>query len=208
MAEPLSCKHQTPVRFRYRAPRDLHHDHAQHQLRYRLRSRYLRGAGAVGSAAGCQPEGHEFESRASRHYITGGSTSARGRVAPEREPTHNPRGCSSVGRAVALQATGRRFDACPLHSDFKTMLTSLHLLGPLWRACTNLYRSRPGGARRLQIAETEFDPLAACLSGRMPNGQAPDCNPGICEFDSHSALHPKVVSPTRCRTAAVGLTGG
>ncbi len=80
----------------------------------------------------------------------------------------------------------------------KTMNHVLTIIGPLWRLCTNFvsFKSPPGGTAGLQIRRAEFDPLAACHSGRMPNGQAPDCNPGTREFDSHSALH-AVVSPTR-----------
>ena len=72
----------------------------------------------------------------------------------------------------------------------------LTLIGPLWRLCTDSsYKSLPGGAAGLQNRRTGFDPLAACHSGRMPNGQAPDCNPGTREFDSHLALQ-VVVTPT------------
>ena len=109
------------------------------------------------------------------------------------------------------------------------MLTSLHLLGPLWRACTNLYRSRPGGTAGLQIRRAEFDPLAACLVGvaddgrswsrhlstcapqrslgRWSRGKTSGCNPEDPRFDPGMALHSKVVSPTRCRTAATDSRG-
>ncbi len=88
------------------------------------------------------------------------------------------------------------------------MFNVLTLIGPLWRLCTDSgYKSLPGGTAGLQIRRAEFDTLAACHLGRMPNGQAPDCKPGICEFDSHSALNVVVGPTTGCRIAAYGLTG-
>lgn len=124
-----------------------------------------------------------------------GGCDCRREVAPLTGSRITSRGRSSTGRAPALQAAGCGFDSHRLHQR-NVMLNFLHILGPLWRLCTSSsYKSLPGGAAGLQNRRTGFDPLAACHSGRMPNGQAPDCNPGTREFDSHLALQ-VVVTPT------------
>lgn len=77
------------------------------------------------------------------------------------------------------------------------MLSKLHILGPLWRLCTDfLYIARPGGTQSLQNSGVEFDPLALCRIGAGSQvGMASGCNPEDRGFDARLALH--VVSPTQ-----------
>jgi hypothetical protein len=73
-------------------------------------------------------------------------------------------------------------------------MSTLNLLGPLWRLCTNFsYRSCPGGIQGLQNPGAQFESATICRKGRSPSGKATDCNPVIA--GSIPALPSKVVRP-------------
>ena len=186
-------------------PKDINHEDVQHD-RYRLRSRYKRDVGAVGSATGCRPEGDGFEPRTSRQF-SGGSGRLAGSSGREDACPIWDAGLLGVVTSFAMRISAG-FKTLALHYEEKIMLTMLHTLGPLWRLCTtSLYRVRPGGTAGLQNRRFEFDSRVPCLYGRWSSGQAPDCKSGLRGFKSRPAVQ-IVVRPTRCRIAATSLTPG
>ena len=116
---------------------------------------------------------------------------------PHWEPKQPRGGVAQLGER--LFCTQRVAGSKPVTSTTtnKIMLSLLHILGPLWRLCTDsTYKSLPGGAAGLQNRRTRFDPAAACHSGRWSSGKASDCKSEDRGFDPRTALY-SVVSPTR-----------
>jgi hypothetical protein len=187
--------------------KDFNDEPAPHHFRYRLRSRYTRGAGAVGSAAGCQPEGDGFESRASRQRQQGG-TSARGRVAPARGPHTQTHGdVAQLGEHLPCKQ-GVEGSKPFVSTEEDPTMNTLQLIGPLWRLCTaHIVQVGRGSGARSPTPSLLSSTLSRPATGRWPSGEASGCNPEDPRFDSGTALH-FVVSPTpRCRIAAYSHMG-